>query len=188
MRAPGGAEEGGGSGFSYLALASGATARRGVQERKMSAGVWFLLSGPGIRSHSKERCSGEERCQQVLGMAHQPLPCTGAEGPGPGAYLPGQLLLLHAEDVCEALHAHLQQLSGGVQAVPVLLQVLRAGWGQRAATSIRSASGPPVAPNLCTPPRHCLFSRGLCSSPGALAQDLSPRVPSQAEHSHLDGF
>ena len=61
-------------------------------------------------------------------MAHQPLPCTGAEGPGPGAYLPGQLLLLHAEDVCEALHTHLQQLGGGVQAVPVLLQVLRVGW------------------------------------------------------------
>ena len=94
-------------------------------------------------------------------MAHQPLLCTGAEGPGPGAYLPGQLLLLHAEDVCEALHAHLQQLGSGVQAVPVLLQVLRVGWGQRAATSIRSASGPPVAPNLCTPPRHYLFSQGL---------------------------
>ena len=145
--------------------------------------MWFLLSCPGIRSHRKERCSGEERCRQALGVAHQPLLRTGAEGPGPGAYLPGQLLLLHAEDVCEALHAHLQQLGGGVQAVPVLLQVLQAGWGQRAATSVRSASGPRVAPNLCTPRRHCLFSRGRCSSPGALAQDLSPHVPSQFRHS-----
>ena len=122
-------------------------------------------------------------------MAHQPLPCTGAEGPGPGAYLPGQLLLLHAEDVCEALHTHLQQLGGGVQAVPVLLQVLRVGWGQRAATSVRSASGPqvgaqPVHPSMALPflLRTVFFSRGPC--PGCEPPCF---IPGRAL-SYLDSF
>lgn len=55
---------------------------------------------------------------------------------GVGPYLPGQLLLLQGEDVREALHPHLQQLHGGVQAIPVLLQVLRA---ERSSPSV----GPP---------------------------------------------
>lgn len=60
---------------------------------------------------------------------HREVP--GEAGPGAGAYLPGQLLLLHGEDVREALHTHLQQLCCGVQAIPVLLQVLWVGEGGR---------------------------------------------------------
>lgn len=58
-----------------------------------------------------------------------PMPPTHRELPEQGAYLPSQLLLLHGKDVHEVLHTHLQQLHCGVQAVPVLLQVLRMGEG-----------------------------------------------------------
>ena len=136
-----------------------ATARKGIQGKTMLAG-----SGRGTPT--------------------PPMPGVGDRARHPGAYLADQLLLLYAEDVREALHAHLQQLSRGVQPVPVLLQLLQwsGGRGRAAALlelpeALRDGQSGPRS-------RHCLLSPGavFCSS-GPLAQDLSPHVPPHAQHS-----
>lgn len=83
----------------------------------------FSLSHPSHKSHSKKRASLKRRSQKVL-AARQLFPPSGSRW-RQGAYLPGQLLLLHGKNVHEALHTHLQQLRRGVQAIPVLPQVLQ---------------------------------------------------------------
>ena len=82
-----------------------------------------------------------------------------------GAYLPGQLLLLHGKNVHAALHTHLQQLRRGVQAIPVLPQVLQEEAQRRERLLCRPSSlmpplvsncfqGPPISQDLIPEPSH----------------------------------
>lgn len=121
----------------------------GSRGRRLHLG--FSLCCPGNRSHSKKKYV----CREGSSQQGHPTPPTHREALGWGTYLPGQLLLLHGQDVCEALHSHPQQLRRGMQAFPVLLQVLPAGQAESTRTLPSWGCPPrpwPPCPLRCTTP------------------------------------